>query len=153
LIESESVNVNTMARMNAGASCSVVSIWKLKCKHAPEERIFSVVNHDKTFEKFESMYVCEGNMLEISLATKESGPWTCLDDNFLDLYKAEMCVIFKTFPDTRYIKLKCVEPEPLDDTIQDAGTETTLPTRNAFDIMMAQGNLNKKSLPVKKTSR
>lgn len=136
-----------MARMLAGAStCSVVSIWKLKCKHAPDERIFSVVKHDKTFEKFESMYVCNGKFLEISLALKESGPWTCLDDEFVDLYKAEMGVILITFPDTKYIRLECVESEPQHNT-NDAGTETT-PSTKTFDIMtQSQGHLNKRSLP------
>lgn len=121
-----------MASMLAVAStCSVVSIWKLKCKHAPEERIFSVVKHDNTFEKFE--YVCNEKLLEISLASKESGPWTCLDDEFVDLYKAEMGVILITFPDTKYIRLECVELEPQNNT-NDAGTETT-PSTKTFDIM------------------
>lgn len=108
------------------------------------QRIFSVVKHDNTFEKFE--YVCNEKLLEISLASKKSGPWTCLDDEFVDLYKAEMGVILITFPDTKYIRLECVELEPQNNT-NDAGTETT-PSTKTFDIMtQSQGHLNKRSLP------
>jgi hypothetical protein len=72
-----------------------------KCKHTlKEERIFSVIRHTETFEKFVAKFLCSNELFEISVSRSESGPWFTLDDKILvDLYQAQMGVIFKTFPD------------------------------------------------------
>jgi hypothetical protein len=61
-----------------------------------------VIRNTETFEKFETKFLCSNGLLEISVSRSQSGPWSTLDDKILvDLYQAQMGVIFKTFPDIK----------------------------------------------------
>lgn len=64
--------------MLAGPSKSLFSCEHMEtyCRHELEDRIFTVMKYDKTFENLSQ---CLNVMLEIS------GPWSCLDDKcFVD---------------------------------------------------------------------
>lgn len=135
---------------SASGSCSVVNIWREKCKHTlKEERIFSVIRHTEPYEKFEAKFVFPNGLLEISLSTSESGPWSTLDDEILvDLYQAQMDVIFKTFPDTKYIKLQCIEKETDDQQELPSTSEGhESATRNAFDLIMGAALTQSTNIP------
>jgi hypothetical protein len=59
-----------------------------------------VIRQTETFEQFEAKFLCSNGLLEISVSRSQSGPWSTLNDKILvDLYQAQMGVIFKTFPD------------------------------------------------------
>ena len=134
------------------AGCSVVNIWCKKCKHREGTRIISVVKHKETFEMFEAKFKCLNSLLNISLSSTENGPWSALDDEILsDLYQAPMGVVFRTFPDAKYVKLECVE-EP-EEEIQDQAIGVN--PLNAFQILMSSsaGATTKPRVPSKKRSR
>ena len=97
-----------------------------------------MIRHTETFEKFETKFLCSNGLLEISVSRSQSGPWSTLDDKILvDLYQAQMDVIFKTFPDTKYIKLQCVEKETDDQQEPPSTSEGhESATRNTFDLIM-----------------
>lgn len=133
------------------AGCSVVNIWCKKCKHREGTRIISAVRHKETFEMFEAKFKCLNSLLNISLSSTENGPWSALDDEILsDLYQAPMGVVFRTFPDTKYVKLECIE-EP-EEEIQDQAIGVNPP--NAFQILMSSsaGATTKPRVPSKKRS-
>lgn len=92
------------------AGCSVDNIWRKKCLHGDEKRIISIVRHKEPFDLFEARFKCPNSLLNISLRTSENGPWSALDDEILsDLYQAPMGAVFRTFPDTKNMKLQCGE--------------------------------------------
>lgn len=116
---------------------SVVNIFKEKCQHGPAERHFNVVNHDLTFEKFESHYRCELTAMNtVFLAENDSGPWTELADA---MYSMPIRSILRSFPNTKYIKLICLPPEQQDGPQTSDSSQNQHP-QNVFDIMMKAGN-------------
>jgi hypothetical protein len=135
------------------AGCSVVNIYRKKCPHREETRIISVVRHKETFEMFESQFKCPNHLLNISLSSSENGPWSALDDEILsDLYQAPMGVVFRTFPDTKYMKLQCVEDQAEE---SQPAAATPPPPKNAFQILMmsSAGMSSKPRVPSKKRTR
>ncbi|KAK3099778.1 hypothetical protein FSP39_009503 [Pinctada imbricata] len=124
--------------------------------HRGEERLISVVLNKETFESFEDKFVCPNSLLEISLSGDEKGPWSKLDDDVLsDLYKAPMGVLFKTFPQTKYIRLQCI---PINEDCQQDSTNNAITTgstpRNAFQVLMdASKSTTNHTVPRKKRSR
>lgn len=107
-----------------------------------------MIRHTKTFEKFKAKFVCPNGLLEISLSTSESGPWSTLDDEILvALYQAQMGVIFKTVPDTKYIKPQCVERETDDQQEPPSTNEGLRATRNAFDLIMGAAQAQSTNIP------
>lgn len=101
---------------------------------------------------FEAKFKCSNSFLNISLSKTENGPWSALNMKCVsDLYQAPVGVVFRTFPDTNYVKLECVE-EP-EEEIQDQATGVNPP--NAFQILMSSsaGATTKPRVPSKKRSR
>ncbi|XP_078341593.1 uncharacterized protein LOC144627742 [Crassostrea virginica] len=123
------------------AGCSVVNIWSKKCQHREEKRLISVVRHKETFDMFEARFKCPNSLLNISLSTSENGPWSTLDDEILsDLYQAPMGVVFRTFPDTKYMKLQCVA---IEDPVEVLQPDAAVPT-NAFQVLMSSARMSTK---------
>lgn len=84
--------------------------------------IISIVRNKETFDMFEAKFKCSNSFLNISLSKTENGPWSALNMKCVsDLYQAPVGVVFRTFPDTNYVKLDCVE-EP-DEKIQDQAVD------------------------------
>lgn len=73
----------------------IISVWRRKCRHAPELRQYKAVSLYSSLEKLQCQYLChENGLMEISLAKKEEGPWTTLEDDE-DMYALPIGVILK----------------------------------------------------------
>ena len=113
------------------------------------KRQFNIVSHDITFEKFEARYMCDLNtQSDVFLSENETGPWTELADC---IYQMPMGAILQTFWKTKYV---CSPPQhdAQPSGVHKESAQSSEPTKNAFDILMAAGHSSQK-LPAKKVTR